>query len=260
MGASMTVPSRWRPSVARSRGVSVRTWRRRGGGARCGARGLVVARTPTSWVAGDSGTASASLSRPPRMSRSSPSAAGDDRHAASGTCGTAPRPRRRRTPRTSTVGLGLAAAHAGVELRAEPLGRQQLPVERRHHAAATSARRSCAARRPPSGRAAGSARAPAPAGRRPRAPPCPATPGRASASIGDSDSTDSAWLTMSSSRPRYSSRRTWLIGSSRAPNFDFVLRTPLATARTLPFSSVSSTTMRSASPSLYVRSTTAVSR
>ena len=73
-----------------------------------------------------------------------------------------------------------------------------------------------------------------------------------SPSSGASGSTDSAWLTMSSSRPRYSSSRTWLIGSRRAPNFDVVLRTPLATARTLPCSSVSSTTMRSASPSLYV--------
>ena len=80
-------------------------------------------------------------------------------------------------------------------------------------------------------------------------------------SIGASGSTDSAWLTMSRSlRPWYISTRTWLIGSSRAPNFERVLRTPLATARTLPCPSVSSTMMRSASPSLYVRSTTPVSR
>src|SRR6056297_628024 len=65
---------------------------------------------------------------------------------------------------------------------------------------------------------------------------------------------------MSSSRPRYNSNRTWLIGSSRAPNFDFVLRTPFATARTLPFSAVWNTTIRSDSRNLYVRSTTPVSR
>jgi hypothetical protein len=70
----------------------------------------------------------------------------------------------------------------------------------------------------------------------------------------------SAWVTMSSSRPRYSDRSTWLNGSSRPPKRDLVLRTPLATARTLPSPWVSSTTMRSASPSFQVRSTTPCSR
>ena len=49
-------------------------------------------------------------------------------------------------------------------------------------------------------------------------------------------------------------------GSSRAPNFDLVRRTPFATARTMPLSRVNSVTMRSASPSLCWRSTTALSR
>ena len=39
------------------------------------------------------------------------------------------------------------------------------------------------------------------------------------------------------------------MGSRRAPNFDLVLRTPLATARTLPWRSVRNVTIRSASPS-----------
>src|SRR3954463_15143594 len=49
-------------------------------------------------------------------------------------------------------------------------------------------------------------------------------------------------------------------GSSRAPNLLRVRRTPLATARTIPWSRVSRVTIRSASPSLCWRSTTARSR
>src|SRR3984957_13228450 len=49
-------------------------------------------------------------------------------------------------------------------------------------------------------------------------------------------------------------------GSSRAPNLLRVRRTPLATARTNPWSRVSRVTIRSASPSLCWRSTTARSR
>jgi hypothetical protein len=45
-------------------------------------------------------------------------------------------------------------------------------------------------------------------------------------------------------------------GSRRAPNFDDVRRTPFATARTLPWRRLSIVTMRSASPSLWVRRTT----
>src|SRR6476620_2674100 len=65
---------------------------------------------------------------------------------------------------------------------------------------------------------------------------------------------------MSSSRRSESCTATWLPGSRRAPNLDFVFRTPLATARTLPLCSVTSTMMRSASPSLYVRRTMPWSR
>src|ERR1700754_4792595 len=49
-------------------------------------------------------------------------------------------------------------------------------------------------------------------------------------------------------------------GSSRAPNLLRVRLTPLATARTKPWSRVSRVTIRSASPSLCWRSTTARSR
>src|SRR3984893_17821458 len=49
-------------------------------------------------------------------------------------------------------------------------------------------------------------------------------------------------------------------GSSRAPNLLRVRRTPLATARTSPWSRVSRVTIRSASPSLCWRNTTARSR
>ena len=52
----------------------------------------------------------------------------------------------------------------------------------------------------------------------------------------------------------------WENGSSRAPNFDEVRRTPLATARILPRPRLSMVMIRSASPSLWVRSTTASSR
>src|SRR5918997_2490961 len=65
---------------------------------------------------------------------------------------------------------------------------------------------------------------------------------------------------MSRVRPVYSCRATWLNGSSRAPNLLLVRRTPLATARTLPCLRVSTVTMRSASPSFWVRRTTPSSR
>ena len=70
---------------------------------------------------------------------------------------------------------------------------------------------------------------------------------------------DSACRTLSKVRPSPSSRSTRMNGSKRAPNLDFVRRTPFATARTLPWSRVSNVMMRSASPSLAVRSTTASS-
>src|SRR5262245_34480487 len=49
-------------------------------------------------------------------------------------------------------------------------------------------------------------------------------------------------------------------GSSRAPNFDDVRRTPLPTARTRPCSRVSTVTIRSASPTFWVRRATPSSR
>ena len=49
-------------------------------------------------------------------------------------------------------------------------------------------------------------------------------------------------------------------GSSRAPNRLVVRRTPLATARTRPLERVRKVTIRSASPSFWVRSTTPSSR
>ena len=49
-------------------------------------------------------------------------------------------------------------------------------------------------------------------------------------------------------------------GSSRAPNRDFVRRTPLPTARMRPVRRVRMVTMRSASPSFWVRSTIPSSR
>src|SRR5215213_4455977 len=71
---------------------------------------------------------------------------------------------------------------------------------------------------------------------------------------------DSAWLTMSRLRPVHSCRSTWLNGSSRDPNLLLVRRTPFATARTLPCRRVSTVTIRSASPSFWVRRTTPSSR
>src|SRR3954451_13487490 len=65
---------------------------------------------------------------------------------------------------------------------------------------------------------------------------------------------------MSRLRPVYSCRSTWLNGSSRAPNLLFVRRTPLATARTLPCRRGGTVTIRSASPSFWVRRTTPSSR
>src|SRR5215218_9090993 len=65
---------------------------------------------------------------------------------------------------------------------------------------------------------------------------------------------------MSRLRPVHSCRSTWLNGSSRAPNLLFVRRTPLATARTLPCRRVSTVTIRSASPSFWVRRTMPSSR
>src|SRR4051795_11331886 len=65
---------------------------------------------------------------------------------------------------------------------------------------------------------------------------------------------------MSRLRPGYSCRSTWLTGSSRAPNLLLVRRTPFATARTLPCRRVSTVTIRSASPSFWVRRTTPSSR
>jgi len=49
-------------------------------------------------------------------------------------------------------------------------------------------------------------------------------------------------------------------GSRREPNLEVVRRTPLATARTLPWCSVIRVTIRSASPRRMVRSTTPRSR
>src|SRR5215813_7059926 len=70
----------------------------------------------------------------------------------------------------------------------------------------------------------------------------------------------SAWVMMSSDRPGWISRSTWVNGSRRAPNRDLVRRTPLATARTRPFCRHSRVMMRSASPRFCVRSTTPSSR
>ena len=116
------------------------------------------------------------------------------------------------------VGLGAAAADARVELGAQALGGQQLPEERRHderaralgdraqHADehAVQLRGRLALQRQLVGGLQH--------GQRLRRPV------EASTATGPAARRDSAWLTMSSSRPRYSSSRTWLIGSSRAPN------------------------------------------
>src|SRR5579875_1183069 len=68
------------------------------------------------------------------------------------------------------------------------------------------------------------------------------------------------WVMMSRLRPGYSCTSIWENGSRRAPNLLRVRRTPLATARTSPWSRVSRVMIRSASPSLCWRSTTARSR
>src|ERR1700739_3119171 len=73
-------------------------------------------------------------------------------------------------------------------------------------------------------------------------------------------SMETTWVTMSRLRPAYSCASICANGSSRAPNLLRVRRTPLATARTSPRSRVSKVKIRSASPSLSWRSTTARSR
>ena len=70
----------------------------------------------------------------------------------------------------------------------------------------------------------------------------------------------SAWVMTSRLRPSASCRSTWVNGSSREPKREVVRRTPFATARTRPCWRVRSVMMRSASPSLWVRSTIASSR
>src|SRR5215471_343513 len=65
---------------------------------------------------------------------------------------------------------------------------------------------------------------------------------------------------ISSERMAYSCRSTWVNGSSRAPNRDFVRRTPLPTARMRPVRRVRMVTMWSASPRSWVRSTIPSSR
>src|ERR1700736_6492377 len=70
----------------------------------------------------------------------------------------------------------------------------------------------------------------------------------------------SAWVITSSERPGCSMRSTCVNGSSRAPNRDFVRRTPLATARTRPVVRARMVMIRSASPSFWVRSTIPSSR
>src|SRR5690349_37195 len=61
-------------------------------------------------------------------------------------------------------------------------------------------------------------------------------------------------------RPSTTCTSTCPKGSSRAPNFDVVRRTPFATARTRPCRRVNSVMIRSDSPSFCPRSTTASSR
>ena len=61
-------------------------------------------------------------------------------------------------------------------------------------------------------------------------------------------------------RPRQQIMVTWVRGSRRPLSRLLVLRIPLATARTLPCSGVARVTIRSASPSRMVRSTTPSSR
>src|SRR5689334_4107741 len=72
------------------------------------------------------------------------------------------------------------------------------------------------------------------------------------------DRTSSAPVTVWSSPPPWCSRSsTWLSGSRRPPNRDFVLRTPFATAPIRPRSRVYRWSTRSASPRRKERSTTA---
>ncbi len=71
---------------------------------------------------------------------------------------------------------------------------------------------------------------------------------------------DSACVMTSSVLPSKNCASATMNGSSRAPNFDWVRRTPLATARILPCCRESIVTIRSASPSLWVRRTTISSR
>src|ERR1700745_1096005 len=73
-------------------------------------------------------------------------------------------------------------------------------------------------------------------------------------------SSETTCVTMSRLRPGCNCTSMCANGSSRAPNLLRVRRTPLATARTNPWSRVSRVTIRSASPSLCWRSTTARSR
>src|SRR6201993_2070467 len=73
-------------------------------------------------------------------------------------------------------------------------------------------------------------------------------------------SSETTCVTMSRLRPGCNCTSMCANGSSRAPNLLRVRRTPLATARTSPWSRVSMVTIRSASPSLCWRSTTARSR
>ena len=106
-----------------------RTSPRCAGAARGGARGRGWrGRRPRGWP-GWPATSRASLSRPPRIIRISSSAAARD---AARRCGTM----RHSTPPSLHVErhqrLGGAAANARVELGADALGGEQLPVERRH--------------------------------------------------------------------------------------------------------------------------------
>src|SRR3984957_18104977 len=73
-------------------------------------------------------------------------------------------------------------------------------------------------------------------------------------------SSETTCVTMSRLRPGCSCTSICANGSSRAPNLLRVRRTPLATARTSPCSRVNKVTIRSASPSLCWRNTTARSR
>ena len=107
-----------------------------------------------------------------------------------------------------------------VELGAHPLGGQHLQVEGGHDHRRRRARRACGARRRASGTAAAPARGPGRASRPPRPAPGPAWCGRGRRAAAWSPSTSSTWLTMSSWRPWCISSRTWLSGSSRAPNCD----------------------------------------